>query len=369
MAVCLQDITKFFLIVIAMKQKTIILVLTASFISIFTIFILFINSNTFDRRYEHNSFNRSFHSDPMDLSGNLDLKYNSYYLAGTTTNHIYLGNSTAPTHLLIADISLKDIQRVQLKLERFLYKSILVKVDSPYFYLMDGTIPFIYKGNVNDWYGNRYMHDTTFFLEAIPISNHSFALRAMTTESNENVLAKKTMSPSHLKYSTNILEKQIDGIFCTDGMLHYDKYSSNLVYMYFYRNQFMCIDTSLNLLYKANTIDTISQAQIKVANIRSEERITMASPPLLVNRASCVSNGWLFINSNLLAKNEDKKAFDQAAVIDVYNLQEGRYKFSFYIPDYKEKRVRSFEVSDYTLITLYDHYILTYKLNKQLFRE
>ncbi|MDN5211829.1 hypothetical protein QQ020_07195 [Fulvivirgaceae bacterium BMA12] len=331
--------------------------------------MLFINSTTHDRRYQHNSFNRIFYANAIVPADTLDIRYNSYYFAGVASNHIYLGNNTAPTHLLMANTSLKGTQHVQLEVENIAFKSILVKVDSPDFYLMDGTMPFIYSGKVGDWHASRCTFDSTYFIEAIPVAHKSFILRAMGTQFYKNVLAKKTVSPSQLKYADNLLEKQVNGIFCTDGMLIYNKHLAKLVYVYFYRNQFMCIDTSLNLLYKANTIDTISKAQIKVANVTSSNTLTMAAPPLVVNKKCSVFGNWLFINSNLLAGNEDRRIFDRSAVIDVYNLQEGRYKFSFYIPDHMEKKINSFLVSDHTLVALNDHYLLSYKLNEALFSD
>ena len=177
------------------------------------------------------------------------------------------------------------------------------------------------------------------------------------------------MNPQHTLLKPELLVKQGEGLFSTDGMLLYDKSISRLIYMYYYRNQFICMDTNLKLLYKGKTIDTISRAQIKVSKIKSgsENTFTLSVPPLVVNKKGSVYKGCLFVHSNIIAKNETKKAFDNASVIDVYNLKAGSYKFSFYLPDYNNTKMFDFAINGNTLIALYDHYIFVFELNDKYF--
>jgi hypothetical protein len=129
------------------------------------------------------------------------------------------------------------------------------------------------------------------------------------------------------------------------------------------------MDTNLNLQYRGKTIDTVSKAKIKVARVSSDNSLTMAAPPLTVNANSCVSHNWLFVHSNLQAKNENAEMFNAASVIDVYNLNNGVYKCSFYIPDYGNKKIRDFWVSGNNLFALNDHYLTTYSLNLKYLKE
>jgi len=69
------------------------------------------------------------------------------------------------------------------------------------------------------------------------------------------------------------------------------------------------------------------------------------------------------VNSALLANNENKNALDNASVIDVYNISDGKYQCSFYIPDFNKHKITDFIVSGKTIIALYDHFINTYRLN------
>ena len=203
---------------------------------------------------------------------------------------------------------------------------------------------------------------------SLPISNTSFALRTFDPKLRQYVLAKDRTGFPHIAFAPGVLQKQTEGIFSTDGMLRYAPDLSSLIYVYHYRNQFICTDTNLNILYRGKTIDTITQAQIKVSEIESENKFTLSAPPLFVNKLSCTWKNWLFVNSALEAKNEMKNNFDVSSVIDVYDLRNGSYKFSFYIPDYGKKKIRAFAVNNNALIALYDNYIMTYNLNPHYFK-
>src|SRR5690606_29221831 len=99
------------------------------------------------------------------------------------------------------------------------------------------------------------------------------------------------------------------------GVLHYDPGAARLVYVYYYRNQFLCLDTNLNVQYKGRTIDTVSHAHIKVASLASEGKQTLTSPGGVVNRLSCMDGKWVYVNSKLMANNERKSEFDKVSAI------------------------------------------------------
>ncbi len=74
------------------------------------------------------------------------------------------------------------------------------------------------------------------------ISSNSAILRKIDIDKRENVLLK---SRADQRY---VLRKQVDGLLCTDGYLQYSKQFHQLVYTYRYRNQFICLDTNLNVV-------------------------------------------------------------------------------------------------------------------------
>jgi hypothetical protein len=363
-----------------MNRKIILLIVCSFVISIGVVTILFAMSGVM--KEQPNSFLREFPPHPALEGDTCNIKYDSYYIAGLTEHNIYLGNYTSPLHMLVVNMALTDTQavklNVKLKAKGFIKGdqkvwSVRVMVDSPYYYLADGAVPVMYKGNVSDWHAEKYLYDSIYFRNIVPIKPGAFAVKSLSGSNQENILGKITAWPPHRTFTNKVLEKQLDGVFCTDGMMHYNKESNQLVYLYYYRNQFMVMDTSLNLLYRANTIDTTSRARIKTGSFQlndSQISKTLASPPFFVNKKSAVSGNWLFVNSNLLAKNEHPKAFDHGAVIDVYDLSKnGAYAFSFYIYHFirGKKRMSEFSVIGNKMVVRYEDWLQVWHLDPRYF--
>ena len=338
--------------------------------SIAIVAVLFIMSS--EMKSKHNSFLRLFPSHPVLEGNSLDLQVNSYYLAGGTAHHIYLGNYSSPLHLLILNTTLTDSQHVKLNVKGIMdqkFWSVRVKVDSPNFYVTDGAVPRIYKGNVCDWNADRFLYDQEYFLDIEPMNSNSFAIKSLNKNTEESMLGKIASDSPHYQFKPSLLQKQIDGFFCTDGKMHYDKELDRLVYLYRYRNQYMVMDSSLNLVFRGKTIDTISRAKITIATVASNGSRTMASPPLVVNKQSAVQGKWLFVDSNLLAKNEHPKALGEADVVDVYDLTNSNYQFSFYIFRYNRKeKMKEFGVYGNKLIALFESHIQVYDLRIHYFQ-
>jgi hypothetical protein len=342
-----------------------VVALTSCFIgSILTIIIIYLFSTSFNHR--KNGFIRLFPPHIAVPLGSVDIKYNSYYIAGLTSNEIYLGNETSPTHLLVANQSLTDTHHFRISLpknEKISEASLKVTVDPPNIYMVEGLTPTYLYGKTNELKLSSVKIDTMLhFGLSTPLTSTSIILRKYYREFQQNGLIKISLSNVN-REAPKILKKQVDGIFCTDGMFNYSFHSSNFLYVYFYRNEFLCIDTNLNVIYKATTIDTNTRAKIKVASIRSEDKSVLAGPPQEVNRASCVSDKWLFINSALMANNEKLIFFKDHSVVDVYDIKNGRYRCSFYIPNPDGKKITSMAAHDNRLFTINDHFLQTFTLN------
>jgi hypothetical protein len=175
------------------------------------------------------------------------------------------------------------------------------------------------------------------------------------------MLGKVQVDTPHVRLEPNLLQKQIDGVFCTDGTLTYSPEVGRLIYTYYYRNQFIVYDTNLNLDYRGHTIDTFSRAQIKVGYISSEKSKKLLDKKV-VNVQSVASGNYLFVQSNLLAKNDASDWLLNNTIIDVYDLKKNMYKFSFTLANYAGAHVRDFIVFDGNLFALYDHYLVKYDL-------
>lgn len=318
-----------------------------------------------DIRQQPGSFLRQYPPHPVVETASFRLSNTSYYLAGATAHTVYLAHRLAPLHVLQVSNNLADTVHRSLVLKDIRKQKhfrITVQIDSPYYYFMDGTIPFYYRGNITDGRGANVLPDSMYFGDVAILSPQSFAMRALSRQQQVHILGKRMLGLARPLLKYDLLEKQKDGIFCTDGMLHYNKELSRLVYIYHYRNQYIVMDTSLTLQYRANTIDTFSIAQVKFDSVASEQSIRLSAPPFTVNKRCATSGRYLFIHSQVAARNESMKQFARGSVIDVYDMVTHTYAFSFYIPDYRGKPMKDFTVTGGKLYALFDNALKQYDL-------
>lgn len=343
------------------KRITLLAVCTcASVILISSLYLLSEKIN-----HDPNGFIRLFPPNLTTPLRILDIEQSTHYIAGASGDRIYLGNYKVLGRLVSTDYSLSDTLHLRLKFPKGvkLFVGTTVTIDSANIYLMDGVTRTLLRGKLSDLALEALRDSLDYFIGSMPVTPRSYILKIYDNRLKKAVLAKKVVNTDSIFRAPQILEKQIDGIFCTDGAINYDPSSASMVYVYAYRNQFIRLDTSLNILYRGRTIDTTTHARIKVGYIASSEKSTYSAPPFFVNKGSCINDKYVFIQSGLLANNEVKKTFDHNTVIDVYNIQNGQYKFSFYLPAYMDNKVKSFRVFDKTLLAIHDHYLVSYRLN------
>ncbi|OUL63441.1 MauE/DoxX family redox-associated membrane protein [Flavobacterium sp. AJR] len=333
------------------------------------VIILFLSSE--EIMHHQNPFIRRYPHHPVTLTHTLDLKYNSYYFAGAGEGKLYLGNYTVPMYLLSIDSKLRQ-QKIRATFNRdsFSFKSIRMAVRPPFFYIIDGKSPAIFSGRISNWNAQLQNPRPPYFSTAIPMDSSTIAFRGISKTNNNNILGVfKAGTQSKIKMAPQLLEMQIDGVFDTDGMLHYSQEMKRIIYLYSYRNEYIVADADGELDYRGNTIDTVSQAQIKIAYLKEKTEQTMAKPTLTVNASSSVCGHLLFVNSNVPGRYEQKEVWKQASVIDVYDLNKNAYVFSFHIYGIDGKKLRNFLVTPAYVYALIDTKLVVYQLNEKLKNE
>lgn len=298
----------------------------------------------------------------------LDLGSDAHYIAGATDNAIYFGNRQDSLELLVADCELQNIHMVRIRLaDSINLRSSSITVDSPYFSIRAGKVPTIYTGTIGEWYATRALDSLPFFVNAVSISRNSFAFQ-MTGDldgGNENniILCKALAGEPDINANPSVLLSETNEYFSSMGMLRYSKHLHKLIYTYFYNNEFLEIDTTLNLTARHNTLDSIILPELRPLQIEKEQ-YTFASTSAIVNRDVQLHKDLLFISSALMAKNETQEVFERVSVIDVYGLNDGKYKFTFHLPDYKSIRMRYFTVLNNGVIAIHGQYAVLYSFEK-----
>lgn len=136
-------------------------------------------------------------------------------------------------------------------------------------------------------------------------------------------------------------------VFAKDGTLSYDKTSGRLYYLYFRTGQIVCRDTAFRTVYISPTID----GAVNTRNGRE---------PQLLNRGYRANGKELYVFSMRRADNESLLPFLGRQNIDVYNAEDGSYRYSFYLPAYKREKMTDIYIKRGTVFALFGPYLVKF---------
>jgi hypothetical protein len=344
-------------------MKKIFLLILLGFSGLLIVLFLFFLSRKDPER--KNGFNRSFSTTGLKQLHVFDLKYANYYFSGLSHHHVFLGNHQATLHGLMISIDLKDTVHMNtphLIKDTINLKSIKVQIDSPNVYYVERQTPSYFQSSIPVKVAETVDLAAIKFDRIKVLSKSSMVIRLY--QAGKRVLQKIIVHPVLQKSTVFPLSDQLNNDFSVDGVMSYNKLKNKLFYINYYSNRLVCLDTNLNLVYRAHTIDTNTTAKIKVSVINkagSTEKL-MSAPPLRVNKKAWTDGNWLYINSLLASDQENLEEFKNYTIVDVYAIGNGKYTCSFKVPDYKEKKLTDFCVSKNTLIALYDQYLISYEI-------
>ncbi|MDY7396860.1 hypothetical protein UMM65_16560 [Aureibaculum sp. 2210JD6-5] len=341
-----------------------------SFLGVGIVIVLFMASENNIQR--NNAFIRRIPPHIVKQLKSIDLKFNSYYIAGMTDQTIYLGNSTAP--LLITEISLRTYQlkthQIVLDQMNLPFRSVRIEVKPPYFFVADGSIPILFRGYITDWQAKTLSKNTAYFSLWTVIDSTSFGIRALSSTNQEQILGKLYKNHSYkVKFSTNLLKKQVDGYFDVDGQLLWNTNLQRLIYVYYYRNEYIVFNSELQLDFKGNTIDTIQSVSLKIADLKKTNQKKLLGNPIVVNKMVTTNDEFLFINSERLGRYEPKDLLKKASIIDVYNLKNANYVFSFYAFGEIGAKGKSIKANNDLFVMIIGNLLYIYKLQNNYFHK
>ncbi|TCD01235.1 hypothetical protein [Pedobacter psychroterrae] len=244
---------------------------------------------------------------------------------------------------------------------------------SMYFDRLDSIMYATNKlGDLSVWsnhYAKNYNLSPLIFDAVKGFSQNSVVVRNFSIDQGQRQteLSKVRLSAEAKTERKFILPKQIDGFFSTDGKIHYDKKHSRIFYLFFHRGEFLCLDTNLNLVYNAKTIDTVRSAKIKFGAYKDKfvngiliKSRNLIAPLETVNRSITTDEDYVYIHSYLRSDNESKSTYLKNESIDIYLLKNGKYVHSFYLPRYKNTRLRDFKVRGEYIFAIYGNHVLSY---------
>lgn len=313
-----------------------------------------------------NGFHRKLVNGLLSNEQFIDLDYNSFYIAGLSEVNVFLGNYRVPTFYLKTNYSLTDTIRVPLNIPKeknIAWNVLNIVINSPDLYISDRLTPTLFYGKLSELKYTKSDLNGVRFGKMVPIDRDHIIVRTYDPIHGQNVLKATSMDSTNETLPTYVLEKQVDGMFCTDGFFLHNQAYDQVLYVYYYRNQYVGLNSGLDVVYQGNTIDTVSHAKVRVGTIASENKNTLTKRPDIVNKRGAVYGDKLYIGSGLIADNESIDEFQTNSIVDVYSLKDQSYQFSFYIPAFRNKKTREFKVYDDKLVAIYSNYLVTYELN------
>lgn len=344
------------------KRQRILIIGSQLIAGVIVVSVLFAFSER--KMQRNNAFQRRYVPHFSEFKKAYDLKYNSWYFAGISADQIYLGNTTAPLTLLSIDSSFTQVDTIRLTIDHtdLPFREVTVLVGDSIFAVTDGTIPAIFMGTKEDWKGFYFPSDK-YFTTSILTDKNTVGLRTLSFSGLQNILeifSTRTKNKSApwsypLPYSE-------DGIFETDGQLLWNQNLRKLVYVYFYSNQFFLLDFQSKETVPYHTIDTVRHPVIYTIKNSERNQKSLNRRTNIINLHATTSQHYLFICSERLGRFENLEMQNYASIIDVYDLYNGNYRFSFYVNFYNDRKPRFFEVSGDYLYVLSGNDIVRYDL-------
>ncbi|TKC62202.1 hypothetical protein FBD94_08245 [Pedobacter hiemivivus] len=335
-------------------------------------FTIILSIHGFNQNNENNGFTRIIKEQHIKFTKAYQLPPTVFYFAGISPTELHLKNLNDPSGLYLIDFALSKLKWRNLKLSTGLKaapKQVTISVRDTTIAVTDdlsGNLTLISKitGKGRKFKGPEIWINQTSLISGSSLIGKNLLIKG---EQPQRQLVKINYLKGKVK-STYQIEKQTDGFFCTDGYLQFDQMHSKLFYMYFYRGEFLCLDTNMKLLYKSKTIDTVTTAVVKAAKVTKNKvnTFTQSTPPNAVNRVYTLCKNELYIASLLKADNEQTSNFKENQIIDVYNMDSGKYQYSFYLPKYNGVKLRDFRISGNLIFAIYGTLIVRYELDPLL---
>lgn len=320
---------------------------------------------------KENNFTRRFIPHAIVEQKAYHLNNDYFYLAGFSDNQLFLGNILKPLDLFYIDENLSDLKQINVNLDQsnHTFRRLKYGIYENYFYLYDGSVPIIYRGRLGENEATTISYNDIYFDQLSIISSMQFMLRIRDKNTKEHNIAllNKDSSKTKIKTNSSILQKQVDGVFDTDGTLAVNEKGIGIAYMYTYRNQFITFNNQLSVKKRLNTIDTITRANISTETLQNGIH-KMTKPPIKVNKNIAFHHQIIFNESNIRGRHESRKNWNNASVIDLYRTNKQEYLGSFYIYKRNGNKLSQMLVTDKNIYLLYKNEIVVYRIAQAISR-
>ena len=328
--------------------------LAALLLSAFFIIAALVYTAEFPNKYK-NGFNRHYLHNAVTPLADMPTDGIIQDICGATSNRFFF-STTHPEKIISTNHELQDKKFISLHINNP-PTDFFTAVDSPAIHIYAYNIPAIITADINT--GNTLIRSLPAgaYSNAQAFGNGEFLLRKLSTKIPDQFFTK--VLPDTIITEDHLSELHLDGGMCTDGLLHYDKSTRLFTYLHYYNNQFITFDSTLQLINSGRTIDTFSHFRFELSE-EVKHIYSSQGPDQMINAASCVYKGILYVRSTLKADNDDATTYKNNIVIDTYDQLTGKYKGSFYLPGNNGEKITKMAIYDDILLIHYKARIHAY---------
>ncbi|WP_276484252.1 hypothetical protein [Paraflavitalea pollutisoli] len=344
------------------------IVLSLSTITIAVGVVAFLANKSAGMMEEETKFDRKMTNINLILSSVTPRSLMMTAVAGVKDNRLYF-QTVYPNKVLVTDFDFKNHVEKTLNVpsdDTTASMFTLLLKDNGLTIAASNT-PALFAADEGSASTRMYHFPQRSFTRVVMIAPDSYVFRGRDTavKTKDQTFFKGSPAAGITGREDNVSKKVGDYGMSTDGILDYDKTSNLIVYVPFYGNQFICLDTNLHKKYEVTTVNDKSKEinSIGVTDAQGQKMVTNVGPKRLLNTYSNVHDGTLYIKSDARSQLQPAATFANNSTIDMYDIASGRYKGSFYIPDHQGEKPFSFRVTDQSVIALYKSSAVNWHIN------
>ncbi|MYY43953.1 DoxX family protein [Elizabethkingia anophelis] len=317
---------------------------------------------------KESNFTRHFIPQAIREDKTIQLTDRFNYFAGADNGNIYIGNRKDPLTIIQIDSTFTRKKSISIQLPRSDQKlrMVTVQVQPPYYYVYDGTVPVIYRGEIGNPTAKMISYKEVYFSQITAIDSVTFIFSTQA-RTGAHILGSLDLRRNPKVVLSEEHRDKGNLIFDTEGKLLKDPATQQTIYAYTYHNKILTIQKDLKIQNTLHTIDSTTKAHVPITTLASGKKV-ISTPPLVVNKNTVAYRGLLFNLSNLMGKQESRRGWRQRETIDIYRTNRQDYLGSFYLQNRGEKKMSQMFATDKYFYTISGNEIARYRFAQSLTR-
>ena len=332
-------------------KKKLTLIFISALLCLITIYAL--HKFCIEQNLKIGKFNRNFQEKKITKINEINLPFEVYNFAGMKDNVIYFSSK-----------KLNEILKYDLTTKKFLTKILNHKNHNsnilgdslfsfdPYFRKM-----YIYDTNKLDLISEVSLN--VGFDRALAVNKNLILLRSATDKYTKTILSTYDIKSN----KNNKLKIQLDDSLEVDGGLKTDGYftykNSSIIFTQYKKGNFYKIENNLNKINRFKTIDNIQK--VEGVNLSKDSTFYFEKPVLNSNLLTSISANKVYIISFVKGNSDKLSDFTKYRMLDVYNLETGKYLESYYLPNDGIEKANDFYIENNKIYLLFNSKISIYE--------